>query len=259
MINLVNTSLYSFNKTYDYQSVCDPEKDSKAAAGPRSVFVVRYWLTHKLSGSSSHSHSHTSTVYSFMHWKHPMQPWFYKLVGQKNLFTKLKLSLILRDSTAWFYIAVMKKFGFVTDLSCFTLELVWPYLPVSLQPTIADLLSIGWWASSAAWWVYCAACVLCLSHFCVCASAWEWECVCTLRAGVCLGVGLHGVEGWSWRGQCGTRAVTQHYTASPPAWLSDCNITSFWDKVTDTSHDIYITSDSSLQAFIKQCLVSWCK
>lgn len=41
MINLVNTSLYSFNKTYDYQSVCDPEKDIKAAAGPRSVFVVR--------------------------------------------------------------------------------------------------------------------------------------------------------------------------------------------------------------------------
>ena len=24
-------------------------------------------------------------------------------------------------------------------------------LPVRLQPTIADLLSIGWWASSAAW------------------------------------------------------------------------------------------------------------
>ena len=42
MINLVNTSLYSFNKTYDYQSVCDPEKDSKAAAGPRSVYVVSY-------------------------------------------------------------------------------------------------------------------------------------------------------------------------------------------------------------------------
>lgn len=41
MINLVNTSLYSFNKTYDYQSVCDPERDSKAAAGPRSVYVVR--------------------------------------------------------------------------------------------------------------------------------------------------------------------------------------------------------------------------
>ncbi|CAL8358815.1 unnamed protein product, partial [Lota lota] len=39
MINLVNTSLYSFNKTYDYQSVCDPEKDSKAAAGPRTVYV----------------------------------------------------------------------------------------------------------------------------------------------------------------------------------------------------------------------------
>uniref|UniRef100_A0AAR2LK83 VWFA domain-containing protein n=1 Tax=Pygocentrus nattereri TaxID=42514 RepID=A0AAR2LK83_PYGNA len=39
MISLVNTSLYSFNKTYDYQSVCDPERESKAAAGPRSVYV----------------------------------------------------------------------------------------------------------------------------------------------------------------------------------------------------------------------------
>ncbi|XP_068595706.1 voltage-dependent calcium channel subunit alpha-2/delta-1 [Brachionichthys hirsutus] len=39
MNNLVNTSLYSFNKTYDYQSVCDPEKDSKAAAGRRSIYV----------------------------------------------------------------------------------------------------------------------------------------------------------------------------------------------------------------------------
>ncbi|XP_055796052.1 voltage-dependent calcium channel subunit alpha-2/delta-1-like isoform X2 [Salvelinus fontinalis] len=39
MINLVNTSLYSFNKTYDYQSVCNPERDWKAAAGPRSVYV----------------------------------------------------------------------------------------------------------------------------------------------------------------------------------------------------------------------------
>ncbi|KAL3061646.1 hypothetical protein OYC64_009739 [Pagothenia borchgrevinki] len=39
MINLVNTSLYSFNKTYDYQSVCDPEKGGKIAAGTRSVYV----------------------------------------------------------------------------------------------------------------------------------------------------------------------------------------------------------------------------
>uniref|UniRef100_A0AAY4CRI7 VWFA domain-containing protein n=1 Tax=Denticeps clupeoides TaxID=299321 RepID=A0AAY4CRI7_9TELE len=39
MISLVNTSLYSFNKTYDYQSVCDPEKESKTAAGPRCVYV----------------------------------------------------------------------------------------------------------------------------------------------------------------------------------------------------------------------------
>ncbi|XP_062860902.1 voltage-dependent calcium channel subunit alpha-2/delta-1 isoform X1 [Trichomycterus rosablanca] len=39
MISLVNTSLYSFNKTYDYQSVCDPKREDKAAAGPRSVYV----------------------------------------------------------------------------------------------------------------------------------------------------------------------------------------------------------------------------
>ncbi|XP_030646340.1 voltage-dependent calcium channel subunit alpha-2/delta-1 [Chanos chanos] len=39
MISLVETSmLYSFNKTYDYQSVCDPKKDVKAA-GLRSVYV----------------------------------------------------------------------------------------------------------------------------------------------------------------------------------------------------------------------------
>ncbi|KAL2093699.1 hypothetical protein ACEWY4_011011 [Coilia grayii] len=39
MISLVNKSLYSFNKTYDYQSICDPEKETKAAAGTRSVYV----------------------------------------------------------------------------------------------------------------------------------------------------------------------------------------------------------------------------
>ncbi|XP_042600299.1 voltage-dependent calcium channel subunit alpha-2/delta-1 [Cyprinus carpio] len=38
MITLVNTSLFSFNKTYDYQSVCDPERETKAAAGLRFYF-----------------------------------------------------------------------------------------------------------------------------------------------------------------------------------------------------------------------------
>uniref|UniRef100_A0A3P9PGB5 Calcium voltage-gated channel auxiliary subunit alpha2delta 1 n=1 Tax=Poecilia reticulata TaxID=8081 RepID=A0A3P9PGB5_POERE len=52
MINLVNTSLYSFNKTYDYQSVCDPEKDNKAAAGPRSIYVVSYMFYWSSSGTS---------------------------------------------------------------------------------------------------------------------------------------------------------------------------------------------------------------
>lgn len=59
MINLVNTSLYSFNKTYDYQSICDPEKDGKAAAGPRSVYVVR-----KLPPTSCQTAAAPSLVYS---------------------------------------------------------------------------------------------------------------------------------------------------------------------------------------------------
>jgi len=46
MISLVNVSLFSFNKTYDYQSVCDPERETKAAAGPRSVYVVKYTCQH---------------------------------------------------------------------------------------------------------------------------------------------------------------------------------------------------------------------
>ncbi|XP_059181432.1 voltage-dependent calcium channel subunit alpha-2/delta-1a [Centropristis striata] len=39
MINLVNSSLFTFIKTYDYQSLCDPVKDGKTDAGLRSVYV----------------------------------------------------------------------------------------------------------------------------------------------------------------------------------------------------------------------------
>ncbi|XP_039647692.1 voltage-dependent calcium channel subunit alpha-2/delta-1a isoform X6 [Perca fluviatilis] len=39
MVNLVNSSLFTSKKTFDYQSLCDPEKESKAAAGLRSVYV----------------------------------------------------------------------------------------------------------------------------------------------------------------------------------------------------------------------------
>uniref|UniRef100_A0A8C7IUY2 Calcium channel, voltage-dependent, alpha 2/delta subunit 1a n=1 Tax=Oncorhynchus kisutch TaxID=8019 RepID=A0A8C7IUY2_ONCKI len=43
MVNLVNMSLFTLNKTYDYQSVCDPKRESKgSAAGLRSVYVVSY-------------------------------------------------------------------------------------------------------------------------------------------------------------------------------------------------------------------------
>ncbi|KAF7664242.1 hypothetical protein LDENG_00184010 [Lucifuga dentata] len=39
MVNLVNSSLFTFKKTFDYQSLCKPESESKAAAGLRSVYV----------------------------------------------------------------------------------------------------------------------------------------------------------------------------------------------------------------------------
>ncbi|XP_051747033.1 voltage-dependent calcium channel subunit alpha-2/delta-1a isoform X2 [Ctenopharyngodon idella] len=39
MRNLMNVSLFSVNKTYDYQALCEPTKESKAAAGLRSVYV----------------------------------------------------------------------------------------------------------------------------------------------------------------------------------------------------------------------------
>ncbi|XP_062374410.1 voltage-dependent calcium channel subunit alpha-2/delta-1a [Sardina pilchardus] len=39
MLNLINASLFSFNKTYDYQSTCEPHKETKSAAGLRSVYV----------------------------------------------------------------------------------------------------------------------------------------------------------------------------------------------------------------------------
>lgn len=42
MKTLVNSSLYTFKKTFDYQSLCDPKKASEAAAGLRSVYVVSY-------------------------------------------------------------------------------------------------------------------------------------------------------------------------------------------------------------------------
>ncbi|XP_028279145.1 voltage-dependent calcium channel subunit alpha-2/delta-1-like isoform X2 [Parambassis ranga] len=39
MRTLVNSSLFTSKSTYDYQSLCDPERESKAAAGLRSVYV----------------------------------------------------------------------------------------------------------------------------------------------------------------------------------------------------------------------------
>ncbi|XP_029317351.1 voltage-dependent calcium channel subunit alpha-2/delta-1a isoform X2 [Cottoperca gobio] len=39
MVNLVNSSLFTFKKTFDYQSLCDPVKKGKTDAGLRSVYV----------------------------------------------------------------------------------------------------------------------------------------------------------------------------------------------------------------------------
>ncbi|XP_076015083.1 voltage-dependent calcium channel subunit alpha-2/delta-1a [Genypterus blacodes] len=39
MLHLVNSSLFTFQKTFDYQSLCDPKKDGKKDAGLRSVYV----------------------------------------------------------------------------------------------------------------------------------------------------------------------------------------------------------------------------
>ncbi|XP_056429384.1 voltage-dependent calcium channel subunit alpha-2/delta-1 isoform X1 [Hyla sarda] len=39
MRKLVNISVYAFNKSYDYQSVCDPVEEPAKTAAPRSVFV----------------------------------------------------------------------------------------------------------------------------------------------------------------------------------------------------------------------------
>ncbi|XP_050963170.1 voltage-dependent calcium channel subunit alpha-2/delta-1a isoform X2 [Labeo rohita] len=39
MRNLINETLFAVNITYDYQALCEPTKESKAAAGLRSVYV----------------------------------------------------------------------------------------------------------------------------------------------------------------------------------------------------------------------------
>ncbi|XP_060929692.1 voltage-dependent calcium channel subunit alpha-2/delta-1a [Limanda limanda] len=39
LMRSLNDSLFTYKQTYDYQSLCDPKKESKAAAGLRSVYV----------------------------------------------------------------------------------------------------------------------------------------------------------------------------------------------------------------------------
>lgn len=58
MRHLVNISVYAFNKSYDYQSVCDPGAAPKQGAGHRSAYVVSKacgWAS-----GSSHGENHAS-------------------------------------------------------------------------------------------------------------------------------------------------------------------------------------------------------
>ena len=48
MRHLINISVYAYNKSYDYQSVCEPGAAPKQGAGHRSAYVV----------SNIHSASH---------------------------------------------------------------------------------------------------------------------------------------------------------------------------------------------------------
>lgn len=59
MRNLVNSSLFTFKKTFDYQSLCDPKKDGKTAAGLRSVYVVSYISQRPFTHNLPHTHTHT--------------------------------------------------------------------------------------------------------------------------------------------------------------------------------------------------------
>uniref|UniRef100_A0A7N5ZU55 VWFA domain-containing protein n=1 Tax=Anabas testudineus TaxID=64144 RepID=A0A7N5ZU55_ANATE len=52
----LNDSLFTLKKTYDYQSLCDPKKESKAAAGLRSVYVVSYISQKPYTQSLPHTH-----------------------------------------------------------------------------------------------------------------------------------------------------------------------------------------------------------
>lgn len=57
MRTLVNSSLFTFKKTFDYQSLCDPKKESKAAAGLRSVYVVSYISQTAATFKKKHTHT----------------------------------------------------------------------------------------------------------------------------------------------------------------------------------------------------------
>lgn len=38
----MNVSLFSVNKTYDYQALCEPTREPQTGAGLRSVYVVSF-------------------------------------------------------------------------------------------------------------------------------------------------------------------------------------------------------------------------
>uniref|UniRef100_A0A8C2Q7H2 Calcium channel, voltage-dependent, alpha 2/delta subunit 1a n=1 Tax=Cyprinus carpio TaxID=7962 RepID=A0A8C2Q7H2_CYPCA len=66
MRNLINESLFSVNITYDYQALCEPTTESKAAAGLRSVYVptiadilnIGWWASAAACSHKNHINPH---------------------------------------------------------------------------------------------------------------------------------------------------------------------------------------------------------
>uniref|UniRef100_A0A452UNR7 Calcium voltage-gated channel auxiliary subunit alpha2delta 1 n=1 Tax=Ursus maritimus TaxID=29073 RepID=A0A452UNR7_URSMA len=73
MRHLVNISVYAFNKSYDYQSVCEPGAAPKQGAGPRSAYVpsiadvlhIGWWATAAACGCQYFTHCITEQTQYF--------------------------------------------------------------------------------------------------------------------------------------------------------------------------------------------------
>uniref|UniRef100_A0A8C1XYX4 Calcium channel, voltage-dependent, alpha 2/delta subunit 1a n=1 Tax=Cyprinus carpio TaxID=7962 RepID=A0A8C1XYX4_CYPCA len=78
MRNLINESLFSVNITYDYQALCEPTTESKAAAGLRSVYVptiadilnIGWWASAAACSHKNHINPHVPNLSFVEHKKY---------------------------------------------------------------------------------------------------------------------------------------------------------------------------------------------